>query len=282
MSVEARMNRLFRSDGKCLKIAMDHGSHNEVRFLSGLEDFGFTLQKVAAASPDAILLSIGQAHRLQTMRLDHKPSLVLRCDLTNIYRLPRPDHAFCRGIEEPVQQALRLDAVAVLYNLFFVPDDSAVYQQCLENICRAKSECERYGMPLVVEPLILDLDEDSGAYQISGDLERFKALARQTVELGADVIKADPTDAVEEYAAVVEIAAGIPLLPRGGDKVSEEEILLRTSALMASGASGVVYGRNVFQHKNTAGIIRALNAIVHENASAEDALRIIRGPSSMS
>ena len=136
-------------------------------------------------------------------------------------------------------------------------------------------------MPLVVEPLILDLDEDSGAYRISGDLERCKALARQTVELGADVIKADPTDSVEEYAAVVEVTAGIPLLPRGGDKVSEEEILLRTSALIASGASGVVYGRNVFQHKNTAGIIRALNAIVHENASVEDALRVIRGSALM-
>ena len=226
MSVEVRMNRLFRSDGKCLKIAMDHGSHNEVRFLAGLEDFGGTLQKVAGASPDAILLSIGQARQLQTMRLDHKPSLVLRCDLTNIYRVPCPDLPFCRGIEEPVEQALRLDAVAVLYNLFFVPDDSAVYQQCLENICRAKSECERYGMPLVVEPLILDLDEVNGAYQISGDLERVKALVRQTVELGADVIKADPTDSVEEYAAVVEVAAGIPLLPRGGDKVGEEEILV--------------------------------------------------------
>lgn len=277
MSIEARMNRLFRSDGKCLKIAMDHGSHNEVRFLSGLEDFDSTLQKVAAAGPDAILLSIGQAHRLQTMRLDQKPSLVLRCDLTNVYGVPRPDHAFCRGIEEPVQQALRLDAVAVLYNLFFVPDAPTVYEQCLENICKAKPECERYGIPLVVEPLILDFDKDTGAYQISGDLERCKALLRQAVELGADVVKADPTDSVAEYAAVVKIAAGIPLLPRGGDKVSEEEIFLRTSALIASGASGVVYGRNVFQHENTAGIIRALNAIVHEDASAEDALGFIRG-----
>ena len=35
--------------------------------------------------------------------------------------------------------------------------------------------------------------------------------------------------------------------------------------------SGIVYGRNVIQHDNPAGITRALMAVLHEGASVEEA-----------
>jgi DhnA family fructose-bisphosphate aldolase class Ia len=50
---------------------------------------------------------------------------------------------------------------------------------------------------------------------------------------------------------------------RGGGRVSDEEILERTRRLMAIGASGIVYGRNVIQDPRPTEIIRALMAIVH-------------------
>jgi DhnA family fructose-bisphosphate aldolase class Ia len=255
---------------------MDHGSHNETQFLDGLENFDQVVQTVALSEPDAILLSVGQARRLQGMQIDRKPSLMLRCDLTNAYGVPCPDYGFCQTIEEPVEQAVRLDAVAILFNLLSVLEDPPLYQQCVENICRAKPLCERYGMPLIIEPLILTLDESTGGYQISGDLSKVKALTRQAVELGADVIKSDPTDSIESYQEVLEIAGGVPLLPRGGGKVGDEEILARTSALMKAGTAGVVYGRNIFQHQNVRGIIRAIRAVVHENADVQSALQILK------
>ena len=45
--------------------------------------------------------------------------------------------------------------------------------------------------------------------------------------------------------------------------------------LLAQGAAGIVYGRNVIQHPNPAGITRALMAMVHENADVETALALI-------
>jgi DhnA family fructose-bisphosphate aldolase class Ia len=106
---------------------------------------------------------------------------------------------------------------------------------------------------------------------VDGDIDKILPLVRQAVELGADVIKADPTDDVSEYHRVIEIAAGKPVLVRGGGRVSDEEILKRTYDLMQQGAKGIVYGRNVIQHPNPAGMTRALMAIVHENASPEAA-----------
>ena len=94
---------------------------------------------------------------------------------------------------------------------------------------------------------------------------------RQAVELGADVIKADPTTDLADYGRVVTVAR-VPLLVRGGGRVSDREILERTHAVLEQGAAGIVYGRNVIQHDNPAGMTRALMAVVHDGATPEQAL----------
>jgi len=131
-------------------------------------------------------------------------------------------------------------------------------------------------MPLMVEPLVFQANEKVGGYMVDGDLNKIVPLVRQACELGADIIKADPTDDVSLYHKVVEIAGRIPVLVRGGGKASDEEILTRTEALMNQGAAGIVYGRNIIQHANPAGMTRALMSIVHENTSASDAAKLIK------
>ena len=115
----------------------------------------------------------------------------------------------------------------------------------------------------------------AGGYMVDGDIDKILALVRQAIELGADIIKADPCDNVEEYHRVIEIAQDIPVLVRGGGKVSDEVILERTSALMAQGAKGIVYGRNVIHHTDPAGMTKALMAVVHEGRTVADAMGMI-------
>ncbi|MEP7290937.1 MAG: aldolase, partial [Chloroflexota bacterium] len=131
------------------------------------------------------------------------------------------------------------------------------------------------GMPLMIEPLVMKDNAKAGGYMVDGDINKILPLVRQAVELGADIIKADPTDDVSEYHAVIQVAAGKPVLVRGGGRVSDEEILKRTFDLMQQGAKGIVYGRNVVQHANPAGITRALMAIVHNDATPEQALKLV-------
>jgi len=100
---------------------------------------------------------------------------------------------------------------------------------------------------------------------------------RQAVELGADVIKADPTDDVSLYHKVIEVACGIPVLVRGGGKAPDKEILERTDNLIKQGAAGIVYGRNIIQHADPAGMTRALMAIVHDGATAQQATKFSKG-----
>ena len=277
MSVTPRLNRLLASDGKCFDVAIDHGFFGEISFLPGIENMAAAVQTVVSAAPDIVQLSLGQAKHLQNIRGSSKPGLALRMDVANIYGSTLPRLLFSEILESPLEQALRLDAACIVVNLLMLPDQPELHRACVRNILRLKPEAERYGMPLMIEPLVMQDNAKSGGYMVDGDLTKILPLVRQAVELGADVIKADPCDVVSEYHRVIEIAGGVPVLVRGGGRVSDSEILERTFELMAQGASGIVYGRNVIQHPNPAGITKALMAIVHDGATPAAALELIGG-----
>lgn len=275
MSVTARSNRLFGPDRKCFDVAIDHGFFNEGSFLAGIENINQTIETIVAANPDAIQLSIGQAPLLQCIPGKQKPALVLRSDVANIYGRVLPRFLFSQLIHDPVEQALALDAACVVVNLLLLPEQPELYHQCIQNVCQLKPLCERNGMPLMVEPLVMQANEIAGGYMVDGDSEKIVPLVRQAVELGADIIKADPCDHLEEYPRIIEAASGKPVLPRGGGKVSDREIFARTVAMMQAGASGIVYGRNIIQHSSPRQMTRAFMAIVHEQADVEQALALL-------
>jgi DhnA family fructose-bisphosphate aldolase class Ia len=274
--MKARLNRLFAADGKCFDVAVDHGFFNEGTFLSGIEDMQRTVSTLIEAAPDAIQLTVGQATLLQNVPGKQKPALVLRTDVANVYGRTLPRALFSRIIEEPVEQALRLDAACVVVNLFQIPNQPEVTDSCIQNILKLKPICDRYAMPLMIEPLVFRPNEEAGGYMVDGDVQKIVPLVRQATELGADIIKADPTDDVQEYHRVIETAR-VPVLVRGGGKASEEEILSRTHALMQQGARGIVYGRNIIQHPDPAGITRALMAVVHDGADSAQAMKVLKG-----
>jgi DhnA family fructose-bisphosphate aldolase class Ia len=273
----ARLNRLFDPhSSRCFDVAIDHGFFNESGFLSGIENIRQAIEVLVAAGPDAIQLTVGQAPVLQAIPGRRKPSLVLRTDVANVYGKELPRFLFSRMIDEPVEQALRLDAVCVVVNLFRIPNQPEVADQCLQNILKLKPECDRFAMPLMIEPLVFQPNEKAGGYMVDGDPQKIIPLVRQAVELGADIIKADPTDDVNVFNKVVEIAGSVPVLVRGGGRAPDGEILKRTEALIKQGAAGIVYGRNVIQHENPAGMTKALMAIVHDGASAAAAAKFLK------
>lgn len=272
-----KLNRLFNSkSGNCFDVAIDHGFFNEFPFLSGIENVQKAVNVLVEAAPDAIQLTVGQAQYLQSIPGREKPSLVLRTDVANVYGAELPRTLFSRMIENPVEQAVRLDATCVVVNLFSIPGEPEVTDQCIQNILRIKPVCEQYAMPLMIEPLVFRPNNEAGGYMVNGDPKKIIPLVRQGVELGADIIKADPTDDISQYHKVVEIAGNIPVLVRGGGKATDEEILERTYGLMLQGVKGIVYGRNVIQHANPAGMTKALMAIVHEGAKPADVIGLIK------
>jgi DhnA family fructose-bisphosphate aldolase class Ia len=259
--VDARLNRLFAADGRCFDVAVDHGFFGEGGFLAGIEDMQRVVATLVDAAPDAIQLSPGQAPLLQRIPGPRKPALVLRTDAANVYGGDQPRYLFSQLVDDALGLALRLDAACVVVNLLLLPDQPELLHRCVRNVSALRAACDPVGMPLMVEPLVFKPGERG--YGSDGDPAKIVPLVRQAVELGADVIKCDPTDDLADFRRVLETAAPRPVLVRGGGKAPEDEILRRTGELMRLGARGIVYGRNVIQHEDPAGMTRRLMALVH-------------------
>lgn len=263
---KVRMNRLF-GKGRCLDVAIDHGVCNEPGFLDGLEDIASVVDALVAAGPDAIQMNFGQADLLQEREGKDKPALVMRLDMGNPYNKQRHRvmWAQLQNEAEPLIGALQMDAACVVVNLFMLPDEPDLFRQCVGNIARVRADCDRHGMPLMIEPLVMLPNSERGGYQVDGDAEKIVTLTRLAREMGADIVKADPTTNAEDFHKVVQ-AARCPVLVRGGGKEDLRAVFDKSAALMAQGAQGMVYGRNIYQHDNPAAVVRGLMAIIHEGA----------------
>ena len=262
MSAAYRLNRLFHPRSKrCIDVAVDHGFFGEGSFLAGIEEMERVVATLVDAAPDAIQLSPGQAPLLQRIPGPNKPALVLRTDIANVYHAEQPRHLFSQVVDGAVDLALRLDAACIVVNLLQLPGEPELLHQCVGNVSALRAACDPVGMPLMVEPLVFKPGERG--YGSDGDPAKIVPLVRQAVELGADVIKCDPTDDVADFARVLQTAAPRPVLVRGGGKAPEDEILRRTETQMRLGAAGIVYGRNVIQHEDPAGMTGRLMAVVH-------------------
>jgi class I fructose-bisphosphate aldolase len=267
-----RLNRMFDpASGRLLDVAIDHGIFGEPSFLKGLEDPVAAIRTLVAAGPDVIQLTPGLAPILQSIPQRDKPALLLRTDVANVYGNPLDSHLFSIHAEDAVERAVRLDAACVVANLLNVPGHPELKEQSIATILQLRVAADRYAMPLMVEPLVMQ-DASAGGYMVDGDADKIVTLVRLAVELGADLVKADPTTDPQEYHRVVQTAGDVPVLVRGGGRTTDEELLRRTEEVLAQGARGIVYGRNIVQHADPAGITRALMAVVHRGVSAADAL----------
>jgi DhnA family fructose-bisphosphate aldolase class Ia len=265
-----RLNRLFNSEsGRSLSIAVDHGTPGEPDLLEGIEDMEAVIETLVEADPDALLLTPGQADLLQRRPGRGKPALVMRVDTGNVFGREIPERPASWMYPDAVGIAVRLDAACVIVNLQDSPGQPSLRETCVENIMRLRGECDRANMPMMVEPV--PMAPNTAGYDVHRDAERLRGLVRQATELGADLIKCDPLPDAGDFARVVRNAR-IPVLVRGGGRISDADILRATETVLSAGALGLVYGRNVIQHADPAAMTRALGKLVHEGATADAAL----------
>ena len=279
----ARLNRLFAADGRCLIVAVDHGLFREPSWLGHIRDMPHIIASQIAAGPDAITLAGGQAPLLQGVQSRAKPALVMRADLTNAYTADRAGPAFCFRLEGAVERAVALDAACVVAAILELPGQPELYAECLRNVAVLRGECDRVGMALMVE--VLAMSSRDGVPDVVEDARTIATLARQAAELGADVIKTDPTTPVEDYVGVVEAGGGRPVLASGGSPVQDDRgpgavdaaVIRRTEAILATGAAGVSYGRPIVWAADPPAMTRALAQVVHGGVTADEAIRSMAG-----
>ena len=251
-----RINRIFRPNGRALIVAMDHGNFCGV--MPGLSDPGQVIREVVAGGADAILTTFGVAKNYAASF--GRAGLLVRLDSGKTILAEE-------GREWPlrysVEDAVRLGADGVGCMGF---PGSSFEQQTLVNLAQVASDCRRWGMVLLAEML-------PGGFE-KFDLhtpENIALAARFGAELGADLIKTKFSGSVESFSDVV---AGCyrPIVVLGGTKAeSEREVLEFVKKAIDAGGAGVAMGRNVWQHERPRQFARALSAIIHEDATVDEA-----------
>jgi fructose-bisphosphate aldolase/2-amino-3,7-dideoxy-D-threo-hept-6-ulosonate synthase len=108
------------------------------------------------------------------------------------------------------------------------------------------------------------------------DPEVVKLAARVGAELGADIVKTNYTGDPDTFKEVVD-GCPVPVIIAGGPKIeTERQLFEMVYDAISVGGAGVAFGRNIFQAKNPTKITRALVEVVHNKATPDEALEILK------
>jgi len=249
----ARLNRIG-TDGKILNVPMDHGI--TIGATDGLRDIESTIDEVTAAGADSVLTQKGLAGRVHPNKND--AGYVIHLNASTKVGPDSNDKRLTGTVKEAVQRGA--DAVSLHLN---VGSDHEPEQ--IEDLANVVASANEFGVP------VLAMTYARGPGVAEDDPDTLAHAARLGEEVGADIIKTGYSGDPESFTQVVNATAK-PVIAAGGSPRTDREMLTQVRGVMDAGASGVSMGRSVFQHEDSGAMTAAVSAIVHENASTEEAL----------
>jgi class I fructose-bisphosphate aldolase len=210
---------------------------------------------------NGIAIQIGLAEKFFW---DFAGELPLILKLNGKTDIPSDARAFS-PVHASVKDAVQLGADAVGYTLYV---GSPAQEQDFAQLRDIRTDAKAYGMPLIVWAY-----PRGEAIEAQGGNSSFYAVdyaARVASELGADVVKVNfphpdlRSNVKKEYEkdfstqeainAVVRSANRTLVLVSGGEKAGDEVMLQKARESMEAGATGLIFGRNVWQRDHDASL----------------------------
>ena len=246
---------------RALVVAFDHAM--VLGPIPGTENPAGQVRRFAEARADAVLLSLGLIRQVASSPFTVPlPSLIARIDWTSIWSSSGDAENNGSGelrsslLARP-EDALRQGADAVLIYMIVGTGDADFESKEISRTADVARECERVGIPLIVESLARGRNVGN-----PGDPKWLNLHTRMAVELGADALKTDYTGNVNSMRSVIE-GCPIPILVLGGSRQnSDRQALDMVRNAVLAGAAGVFFGRNVFQASDMDSFLHQARAIL--------------------
>jgi fructose-bisphosphate aldolase, class I len=259
----ARLHRILRKhglgNGTAIFLPYDQGlEHGPRDFFANpaASDPRYVIKLALEGGFNGIAIQIGLAEKFYWEYAGEVP-LVLK--LNGKTDMPAIDPL--SPLNATVEDAVRLGADAVGYTLYV---GSPAQESDFRQLRRIREEAVRLGMPLIVWAY------PRGSFvESKGGKDSFYAVdyaARTASELGADVVKVNfphpekqsgvPPEYMRDVSpkqaidAVVRSAGRTLLLVSGGERAGDEAMLEKARQSMEAGATGLIFGRNVWQRSH--------------------------------
>ncbi len=248
-----------------LVVAMDHA--RAMGAVAGLEDPGRVIDLVIENGADAIMTSFGVVKRWRErlvgrvpvfLRLDGGPSLVKERWLEST------EWSLLHTLDEA--DALGVDGVCLMYFM-----GAACELRTLEIVAEVCNEALKDEVPVMVEALPCPAPTIPNPL----DAQMMADACRIAFEHGADILKTYYPGSRDGFARVVA-GCPAPVLIAGGPKLPDDRAMLDMVAdMVAAGGKGVVFGRNIWQHRDPGAMVRALRAVLRDGASGAEAAALL-------
>ncbi|HID27360.1 MAG TPA: fructose-bisphosphate aldolase [Methanosarcinales archaeon] len=259
---KVRLERIIdRKSRNSVIIPMDHGI--SVGPVKGLVNLPKTIDKVADGGANAVLLQKGM------VRFGHRGygldiGLIVHMSASTSLGPDPNDKVQVCTVEEAIK--LGADAVSVHINV-----GSETESMQLQKLSKVADSCNFWGMPLLAM-----MYPRGPNIKNQHDPELVAHASRVGAELGADIVKTNYTGDPDSFKEVVK-GCLVPVVMAGGPKTeTDQQFLEMVRGAIDAGARGVAIGRNVFQHEDPTKMTKAIALIVHENASVEEALKVLK------
>ncbi|MGY2799520.1 3-hydroxy-5-phosphonooxypentane-2,4-dione thiolase [Ewingella americana] len=250
--MQSRLARIFNpASGRTVMLAFDHGYFQGPT--TGLERIDLNIAPLFEHT-DVLMCTRGILRSVVPAAVN-KP-VVLRASGGNSILTELSNETVAVAIED----ALRLNVSAMAAQVYIGSEHE---HQSIKNIIQLVDQGTRYGMPTMA---VTGVGKD-----MVRDQRYFSLATRIAAEMGAHIIKTYYVDSGFE-----RVAAGcpVPIVIAGGKKLPEREALEMCFQAIDQGASGVDMGRNIFQSESPIAMLKAVQAVVHNNASVDHAYEL--------
>ena len=252
--MQNRLSNIFDPDtGHAVMLAFDHGYFQGPT--SGLERVDLSIAPIARYA-DTLMLTRGILRSV--IPPTYTGGLVLRATGGSSILKELSDEQIAISIDD----AVRLNAAALAVQVFIGGEYES---QSVHNLTRIIDMGNRHG--------IATLGVTAVGRDLARDARYMRLATRICAELGATFVKTYYTD--DDFETVTS-SCPVPIVIAGGKKLPEADALTLAHRAIQEGAAGVDMGRNIFQSDSPAAMIQAVRMVVHEGASAKEALEYYR------
>ncbi|HHT40344.1 MAG TPA: fructose-bisphosphate aldolase [Actinomyces sp.] len=257
--INIRLSKIFNAESnRSFIVAFDHGQSLPIP--AGLGNPVSLLARIAEGKPEGILLNRGMLEQgAEIFSKPGAPEPIVRADWTTLDPRMKEETGEAYRVLVSPERALSLGATATCTYLIGRPKNNEMFPYNVEQVANYIGRAHEVGLPVIVEATLWGLRNEN-----QKDPELLRQMCRIAAEIGADAIKTEYVGDIEAQRNIIDEVGNIPVLTLGGKADSRDAVRTAAAEAIESGARGLIFGRNVWQTDDMAGVMRDLNEIVHE------------------